>query len=132
MRNMVMEEFAQRREGGLIFTFVLTRGYEAGIAALADWANLFSRHGGKVWVVELEAPLAVRLVRNRSENRLLHKLSKRDIAQSEAIILKSEAEHRYDLRSREGLQGQWAYFKLDVANLSPVDAANEIIKYMQT
>jgi len=44
---------------------------------------LFAQHGAQISFVELEAPLATLLERNQHPERLLHKPSKRLLAQAE-------------------------------------------------
>ena len=73
-------------------------------------------------MVELCADFDVRLVRNRSENRLLHKESKRDLEWSEAEMRSTSEKHR--LNSYEGEELPFEnYMKLDNTNLPPDEAA---------
>jgi hypothetical protein len=71
--------------------------------------------------VELRAPLEVRLLRNHSENRLLHKPSKRDLVESDARV------RRNDSRTFDAPGGQlpWPgpHMRLDNSSLEPEQVA---------
>ena len=55
---------------------------------ISEIINLFGFNGAKCHVVELCADFDVRIERNKTENRLYHKESKRDIEWSEAEIFR--------------------------------------------
>ena len=74
--------------------------------------------------VELIAPQEVRLVRNRTENRLRVKPSKRDVAASEGHIF--HAEEKYRCVSEPGEITHPRYLRLDNTDLSPQEAARRI------
>ena len=76
-------------------------------------------------MVELCADIDVRLIRNKSENRLLHKESKRDLDWSEAEM-RSTSE-KYRLNSYEGEELPFEnYLKIDNTNLDPDEVAKMI------
>lgn len=67
-------------------TLVITRALcpdDAGDLAVLDLVRSLAR---RLWVVELDAPLEVRLERNRGELRLQHKPTKRDVEASDARV----------------------------------------------
>jgi hypothetical protein len=87
--------------------------------------RLFQSNGAKCCVVELCADFDVRLVRNKSENRLLHKESKRNLQWSEAEM--RETGQKYRLNSYEGERLPFeSYMKIDNTNLSPDEVARMI------
>ena len=91
-------------------------------------SNFFSyskKEGGEVYYIELQAPLDVRLERNKTENRKKHKASKRDIAFSEKLLLRAEGKHR--MESMEGEVKEKNYLKIDNTNISAKEVA-KIIK----
>jgi len=128
IRSQILETFSRSDESGIIFTFVLARTYDVGTVRLREWAELFTRRGGRVMLAELAAPLSVRLERNQTPNRLAHKSSKRNLLLSERLLLESESAYHYDQRAGEHLHGPWQYTHLNTANLSPEDAADHIIR----
>jgi shikimate kinase len=83
----------------------------------------FRAVGGEVCFVELEAPLAVRLERNRTENRRAHKRT--DWATDEALVALMTA-HRFNS------DGDFPYpdrhLKLDTTNLEPGATARAIVE----
>ena len=79
-------------------------------------------------MVELCADFDVRLVRNKSENRLLYKESKRNLDWSEAEM-RSTSE-KYRLNSYEGEELPFKnYMKLDNTNIAPDEVAKMIKTY---
>ena len=89
---------------------------------LADVTELFRSHGAEVHVVELCADFEVRLERNKTENRLAHKESKRDLAWSEGEMRQTSAKYRLNSFDGEVLPFE-SYLKLDNTTLQPEEAA---------
>ena len=83
--------------------------------------------GAQVDYVELISPQEVRLARNRTENRLREKASKRDVAASEQRILSLES--RYCCVSEPGEIPYERYLRLDNSALSPEEAAEIIVRH---
>ncbi len=73
--------------------------------------------------MELVADRAIRLERNKTENRLRNKASKRDLAASEQRLLR---EDQYRLVSREGELPFENYMRIDNTCLTPQEAAGMI------
>ena len=126
LRWSVFRHFARSGQAGMIYTGVWAfdepedRAYYEGIFAL--WRE--ERPEAKIYIVELEADLETRLSRNRTENRLLHKPSKRDFEWSDADVRESAA--RYRLNSLPGEVTEANYLRLDNTNMSPEAAAEAI------
>jgi hypothetical protein len=96
----------------------------------SDWEYLesvkaiFSLPEEDVYYVELVAPQEVRLARNCTENRLKNKASKRDVAASNARLIRDDENYRC-----ESLPGEitWPnYLRIDNSHLSPADTAKLI------
>ena len=72
-------------------------------------------------------------MRNRTENRLKEKASKRDVALSEMRMLSSEARHRCNSQPGEVVQtlgiAPERYLRIDNTTLSPEEAARCIAQY---
>lgn len=104
---------------GLIFTYMCAFDEQEELDYLTGLIELFESNGAKCCVVELCADFDVRLVRNKSENRLLYKESKRNLDWSEAEM-RSTSE-KYRLNSYEGEELPFKnYMKLDNTNIAPV------------
>ncbi|SRR3989339_140624 len=83
--------------------------------------TMFKEEGFKVYYVELYADKDMRLERNKSENRLQHKPSKRNISESEARFIRLE--EKYRLNSYEGEIKKENYIKMDNTHLTPLEVA---------
>lgn len=123
IRKTVFEDFAKSNNYGLVFTFIWA------FDCKEDWNNvkaiteIFS--GADIYYVELTAPQDVRLQRNKTENRLKNKPSKRNIEFSDKLLINDE--NNYRVVSNEGEIPFENYIKIDNTNLSP-DAAAKMIK----
>ncbi len=82
---------------GLIFTFMWAFDMQSDWDFMKYVADKFEATGRVVYYVELVADRAVRIERNKSENRLKNKASKRDIVVSEDRMLREETKYRLKL-----------------------------------
>ena len=77
-------------------------------------------------VIELETTLEERLKRNKTANRLEHKVSKRDLEWSENELLKSLEKHRLNSVEGEGEKIFKNYMKINNTNISAEEVAKMI------
>ena len=70
IRQKVFDLFATRDLPGLIFTYMCAFDEQEELDYLTGLIELFESNGAKCCVVELCADFDVRLIRNKSENRL--------------------------------------------------------------
>lgn len=123
LRKIIFEDYANSNNYGLIFTFIWAFDCQE------DWDNvkaiteIFS--DGDIYYVELTASLETRLKRNKTENRLANKPSKRNIEFSDKLMLNDESKYR--LISNDGEIPFENYIKIDNSNLEP-DTVARIIK----
>lgn len=119
MREVVFEEYLKGDYSGMIFTLMWAfdmpsdRDYVMSVASKFD----------EVYCVELIADQSVRIERNRTENRLKNKASKRDVAASEQRLINEE---RYRLVSEEGEIPFENYLRIDNTSISAEDVARMI------
>ena len=125
IRQLFFEEFVKTDLHGLIFTYLLAFDSEKDLAALDSLVDVFRREGAKICYVELVAPQEVRLQRNATENRLLHKASKRNVEASNVRLLAEDSNYR--TVSNAGEVNFENYIKIDNANLS-ADIVAKMIK----
>ena len=82
---------------------------------------------------ELICPQDVRLIRNRTENRLKEKASKRDVELSEMRMLSSESRHRCNSEPGEVCEklgvAPERYLRIDNTDLSPDEVAQMIAEH---
>ena len=94
---------------------------------LQNVIDLFKSNDSNCYVVELCADFEERLVRNKSENRLLHKESKCNLEWSEAEMRKTSEKYRLNSYDGESLPFE-NYIKIDNTTLAP----DEVAKMIQT
>ena len=93
-REAVFEEFAKSDRYGLIFTYLFSFDSPEDWAYIEHVKEIFAPYGTEFYYTELIAPHEVRMERNRSENRLAHKPSKRDLERSDAILTHTDEKYR--------------------------------------
>ena len=125
LREVVFEEFMKTSYQGMIFTYMWAFDMQEDWDYIKSVAERFEATGGTVYYVELVADRAVRLERNKSENRLKNKASKRDIEASEGRMLREETKYR--IVSKDGEIPFENYIKIDNTNLEP-DVVARMIK----
>lgn len=125
LRQTVFRLFAEGDFPGLIFTFMCAFELQSDFEYMQNVIDLFSANGARCHVVELCADFDVRLWRNRTENRLANKESKRDLARSEAEMRKTSQAHRLNSLEGEVLPFE-SYLKIDNTHLSPEEVARQI------
>ena len=126
IRTKIFEEFAKSNEKGIIFTGCFDFGseLEQDKADFDRWVEPFD----KKYVIELEADLEERLRRNKTENRLEHKASKRDLVWSEKNLLKSLEEQKLNSNPGQGEKLFKNYMKINNTNKSAEEVAKMIKK----
>lgn len=124
LRQVVFEEFAKTDNYGMIFTYMWAFDRQEDWNYIAQVKNIFAPYGTEFYYVELVASPQVRMERNVTENRLLHKPSKRDLVQSNQRLIRDDSKYR--LESREGEISFDHYIKIDNTNLAPELVAQRI------
>ncbi len=124
LREVIFREFAKSDLPGMIFTYMWAFDQQSDWDYITHVADIFEKQGAEVCWVELVADQAVRLERNRTENRLAHKASKRNLAFSEANLLECDKMAR--LESNEGEIPFENYIKIDNTCLSPEEVVSII------
>ena len=130
IRNTVFDLFAKGEFPGLIFTFMCAFGVQSEYDYIQNIVDRFASTGAKCCVVELCADFDVRLERNRSENRLANKESKRNLEKSEAEM--RQTSEKYRLNSFDGEELPFEnYLKIDNTELLPCEVAKMIKDYFE-
>ncbi len=132
-RRRVVEEAADSGTD-LLVTFVWGLELDSDADFMAELLSPYVERGAEVAFVELAADLDTRLARNRTEHRLAEKRSKRDVDWSDGNVRELE---RHVMNTRPGLEGPGArllarhrHLRLDNADLSAEDAAEEILRWL--
>ncbi len=124
LREEVFDAFVKTDYSGMIFTYMWAFDMQSDWDYMRSVAEKFESTGGRVYYVELVADRAVRIERNKSENRLNNKPSKRDVVLSEDRMLREETKYR--LVSNEGEIPFDNYIKIDNTDLEPAEVARMI------
>lgn len=133
LRQVVFEEFVKTDNYGLIFTFIWAFDVPYDTEYVRRLTQLYEDAGAQVDYVELIAPQEVRLIRNRTENRLKEKASKRDVALSEMRMLDAEGKYRCISEPGEVIEklgcAPERYLRIDNTDLSPEEVAERIVQH---
>ena len=128
-RRRILEEAASSDLPGLVFTFVWALDDPGDRALVEEYLGIVEARGGTTSVVELAAPLDVRLERNATPLRLDHKRSKRDVeasngwlVQAEAYMLNTGGDHEL-----AALVGDRPHLRIENAGLAPDEVAEKIV-----
>ena len=127
LRTVVLEEFGKSDFYGLIFTYMMAFDMPSEYEYVQQVKDSLGVTEEDVYYVELVAPQNIRLERNVSENRLKHKASKRDIAASNARLIRDDEHHR--MESFPGEITSPRYLRIDNSTLSPEETARLIQAY---
>ena len=116
LREVIFDDFINSDCEGMIFTLMWAFDMQS------DWEYVenLTKKFDEVYCIELIASQSVRLERNKTENRLLNKASKRDIEASNSRLLN---EDRHRLVSLEGEIPFENYLRINNENLSASEVA---------
>ena len=120
LREIIFDDFAKSDCYGMIHTFMWAFDMKSDWEYVENLAEKFD----EVYCVELIASQEVRLERNKTENRLINKASKRDIEASNNRIINNEDIYR--LISNEGEIPFENYLRINNENLEAKDVAEKI------
>ena len=128
-RHEIFDSFSKSDEYGMIFTFMWALDQQSDWDYIAGVEKMFRDRGAEVYYVELAADYNLRLERNKTPNRLLHKASKRDIEKSEYRF--RTLEDKYRLNSYDGEMPMENYIKIHNDALDPDTVADMIRQRFQ-
>lgn len=120
-RKEIFEAFSNSEEYGMIFTYMWAFDSQDDWNYISYVEELFASKGAEVYFVELEADYKLRIERNKTENRLLNKPTKRNLEKSETLFRNLESKYR--LNSYEGEITKENYIRINNTELSPEEAA---------
>ena len=120
LREIIFDDFIKSNNEGMIHTLMWAFEMKSDWEYVENLAKKFD----EVYCVELIASQKVRLERNKTENRLKNKASKRDIEASNNRIINNEDIYR--LISNEGEIPFKNYLRINNENLEAKDVAQKI------
>ena len=122
-REDIMEKMAKSKQKGMIFTYVWAFDLEKDNEYIEHISNIFK--DANKYYVELVADLDTRLKRNKTENRLSKKWTKKDIKSNEFRM--KETVKKYRTTSNDGEIQYDNYLKIDNTHLSAEEVAEMIM-----
>lgn len=125
LRMKIFKEVAASDLPGLCFTYVWDLDDPSDCEFVRIVCGIFEDAGASITLVELCADLQQRLIRNRTEERLAEKPSKRNVEQSERNLLELEREHR--MNSDGTLPVKYRHLRIENSQLEATDVAEKII-----
>lgn len=125
-RTEIFKEVASSDLEGMIFTYVWGFNIQDDRDYIYNLAKIFKDKGAEIYWVELEADVEERIVRNKTENRLKHKPTKRNIEFSENQL--REGMEKYRLNSNPGEVTEENYLRINNTNTDPSSVATQIIE----
>ena len=128
-RQTIFEESIAYGLPGLIFTYVWDLDGDNDLEFVKRICEFFEKSGADVLLVELRAELSQRLIRNKSEERLQEKPSKRDTDASEQSLLNLEGKVR--LNSEGSVPLKYKHIFIDNSNLSPEEVADLVVDELE-
>ena len=123
-RMQIFEAVAKSDLEGLIFTYLWCFDEKEDEEYYCIIKDIFKKQGAEVYLVELEADLEERIKRNKTENRLLHKPSKRNLEWSKNDLMKYT--EKYRLNSLPGEIKEGNYLRINNTNISAEEVAKMI------
>ena len=123
-REEIFKSFLNTDQYGMIFTYMWAFDAQEDWDYINNLEQLFLSHGAQVYFVELEADFDTRIQRNKTENRLLHKPSKRNIEYSEQLF--RDLEQKYRLNSLPDEIKKEHYLRINNTDMPPEQAAQLI------
>lgn len=124
LREVFFEEFAKSDRYGMIFTFMWAFDQQEDWDIVEHIKEIFAPYDTEFYYAELVSNLETRLERNRTENRLRHKASKRNIAFSESRLIADNQNYRFE--SFDGEIPFANYIKIDNTSISAAETARMI------
>ena len=125
-REEIFKTAAKSELEGLIFTYVWAFDQEGDGEFVEKTKTIFETAGVPVYFVELEADMDERLKRNLTDNRLVHKPTKRNTEESETHLRMTMEKHR--LNSHPGEVTYPLYVRINNTDLTPEETAERIRK----
>ncbi len=120
-RREVFNAYSKSDEYGMIFTYMWAFDCQSDWDYIETVETLFRSRGAEVYFVELEADFDQRIERNKTENRLRNKPTKRNLARSEEIFRSLEAKYRLNSLANEIKKEN--YIRINNTALPPAAAA---------
>lgn len=126
LREDIFEAVSESDLKGLIFTYLWGFNLQNDHDYINNLIKKYEDSNWETYIVELEADIEIRKERNKTELRLEHKPSKRDLEWSENELVSSM--DKYRLNSNEGEINHKNYIRINNSSLTESEVVDIIIK----
>ncbi len=130
IRFSIFKEIAKSTIPGLIFTLVWAFDLKEDEEYIQEIISVFENRNLRVSIIELDCKLEERLRRNKTENRLKHKASKRDLEFSDKLIMKEET--LYPTNTLDGEFEDFNILKIENTHKSALEVAERIQNHFKS
>lgn len=125
-RTRIVEEVVASDLPGLIFTYVWAFDESDDQEYVQRLRGSFTEVGGRVCIVELAAPLPVRLERNVTPLRLAEKPSKRDLSASRQRVI--DIDSNYQMNSLGAFPWPEDHLLIETTELTVEETADRVME----
>ena len=125
LKDVIYEKYSETNNYGLIVTLAVNFDAQSEWDELNRIADIFKEKNAEIYYVNLVASQEIRLQRNKTENRLKYKSSKRNIEKSDKHLIEVDNKCRFTGNDEEFVGKN--YIKIDNSTISP-DVVAEMIK----
>lgn len=119
-------------DSGLIFTFVWVLNNPHDKFVMESYIRAAGVDPEDALFIELYASQEIRLERNKTENRLNHKPTKRELADSENNLLQMDSDLVMSTSETHAFPYPHRHFKIDNSLLSPSEAAEAVQVFLNS
>lgn len=134
IRMSIFEEISKVEELGFIFTYTWALNLDSEEDYVKNIINIFEKHNANIYFIELEADLSIRLKRNKMEDRIIEKPSKKDTEKSEELILHYENKYQFNTKSSDDFilsnNEHISYFKINTNTLNQDETLNTVLNML--
>ena len=124
LKDVIFEEYSKSDNYGLIYTFCMSFDHQEDWDYLNHITSIFKEANAEIYYIELFAAQEIRIQRNKTENRLFHKKTKKNIEKSEEKLINADNKARFI--SNDGEVTFENFIKIDNSNLPPEIVAKMI------
>ena len=128
-RTELFGEIAKSSHPGLIFTYVWALDRKEDRQHIDGLVSQFTNKADDVCFVELAASQETRLARNRTENRLSHKPSKRRVEWSDSNLVECDDKYVLNSSTQRPFMYPDRHLLIDNSHASPHEVASQIVRH---
>ena len=132
-RRRVFEVASRSNFLGFTYTAVVDFNLDMEKKFITKFTNIFKNKGHEVFYIELFAELEKRIQRNKTELRITHKPSKKNISWSEEKLIAMESKHKMNSEDGDFIKQKYPdnYLRIDTTDLTVEETSEKIIEHFK-